>query len=111
MAGGHVVAFVAVHVIEDVVVEHAAALVLLARGQAGAGGSAEGRRADGPGEADAAGSQPLQVGAAHRDVRVRREPVGALLVGEDEEDVGPLAHGLQAGLKDSVDRRRLRLSI
>lgn len=69
----------------DAVAGDAAAAVLFAGGEAGAGGGAEGRRGESVGEADAARGEFFEVGGA--DGAEAGHPIGTPLVGEQQEDV------------------------
>ena len=79
----------------------AAAVVLPAGSEAGAGRGAEGRRADGAGESHPPRGDLRQVGHAQGEGRQPRglpgHPIRPVLIREEEEDVRPLGRGLASG--------------
>ena len=98
LADSHrVVAGVAEHAVERLLVQgivvpvvaYAAAVVLAASGQTGPGRTADRRRHQGAGEVDAVAGQAIDVRCAERRqaVAVEAEPVGPLLIGEEEEEI------------------------
>ena len=98
LADSHrVVAGVAEHAVERLLVQgkvvpvvaYAAAVVLAASGQTGPGRTADRRRHQGAGEVDAGFGQPVDVRRAERRqaAAAETEPVGPLLVGEEEEEI------------------------
>ena len=74
------------------VVGDAAAVVAHAGGQAGAAGSAHRACHPAAAEGNAARGEPVQVGGAHRHPPLVPDPVPAVLVGEDEQDVRRWRH-------------------